>query len=391
MARARLLKPGFFTNDALGDVEPAARLLFAGLWCLADSEGRLQDRPRRIKAEVLPYDDMDVDRLLEDLAERAFILRYEVGGERYIQVAAFSRHQRPHHREPPSTIPPCTEQASADHGASTDEASVDHGASTVEACVDHGASTVEACVDHGASTVEAWVEHGSITGPDGSLRPDGVRPDSTAITHPNGAEHAPSTAHASAKQVASCPPVTPNQIQKPIPEAEAEADPDPEADPVPVAVADPGPAAGAGARPRPREPAAPADESTLPELLRHWERTTGAAISPAVSQWLAAEIASGLPPGWLHDAINETAANGSKAWKYTKAIIERWRSQGRTPRGGNDVRTRNRTEAERRLYGPCRATGRPHPWPELDGWCPECQEQEPITEDMLRRRGLLVE
>jgi len=33
-----------------------ARLLYPGLWMLADREGRLEDRPLRIKAEILPYD-----------------------------------------------------------------------------------------------------------------------------------------------------------------------------------------------------------------------------------------------------------------------------------------------------------------------------------------------
>jgi hypothetical protein len=33
------------------------RLLFTGLWCLADREGRLEDRPAEIKAEIFSYDD----------------------------------------------------------------------------------------------------------------------------------------------------------------------------------------------------------------------------------------------------------------------------------------------------------------------------------------------
>ena len=36
MARARNIKPGFFTNDVLADCDPLARLLFAGLWTVAD-------------------------------------------------------------------------------------------------------------------------------------------------------------------------------------------------------------------------------------------------------------------------------------------------------------------------------------------------------------------
>ena len=43
--RTRLLKPGFFMNEELARLPVRARLLFAGLWCLADREGRLEDRP----------------------------------------------------------------------------------------------------------------------------------------------------------------------------------------------------------------------------------------------------------------------------------------------------------------------------------------------------------
>lgn len=122
MPRARNLKPGFFTNDVLAEVQPLGRILFAGLWCLADREGRLEDRPKKIKAEILPYDNCNVDKLLEDLQGSSFILRYEVNGVRYIQILAFAKHQNPHVREPASIIPaPC------EHSASTRQAPEQNG------------------------------------------------------------------------------------------------------------------------------------------------------------------------------------------------------------------------------------------------------------------------
>ncbi len=105
MARCRNLKPGFFENEALAECSPLARLLFAGLWCIADREGRLEDRPKRIRAKLLPYDDGSVDDMLQELHRVGFILRYAAGGERFIQVVNFAKHQNPHHREGPSTIP----------------------------------------------------------------------------------------------------------------------------------------------------------------------------------------------------------------------------------------------------------------------------------------------
>lgn len=109
MARARNIKPGFFSNERLSDLDPLARLLFAGLWTIADRAGRLEDRPKRIKAQVLAYDECDVDPLLSALNEAGFILRYQVDGGRYIQVIAWDKHQNPHVKEVPSTIPaPCS-------------------------------------------------------------------------------------------------------------------------------------------------------------------------------------------------------------------------------------------------------------------------------------------
>lgn len=105
MARMRTIKPGFFLNEALADLQPLARILFTGLWCIADRAGRLEDRPRTIKVQTLPFDDCDVDALLDDLAIAGFITRYTVGGKRFIQVDNFAKHQCPNIKEPPSTIP----------------------------------------------------------------------------------------------------------------------------------------------------------------------------------------------------------------------------------------------------------------------------------------------
>lgn len=104
MARARNIKPGFFSNEQLAECDPLARLLFVGLWCIADREGRLQDRPRRIKAELLGYDECNVDLLLSQLDKNGLIKRY-TSGEAYIQIINFTKHQDPHYKEKSSEIP----------------------------------------------------------------------------------------------------------------------------------------------------------------------------------------------------------------------------------------------------------------------------------------------
>lgn len=108
MARARNLKPGFFDNETLAECEPLARLLFAGLWLHADREGRLEDRPKRLKAQILPHDNCDASALLDQLERHGFLVRYQAGEGRFLQVVNFAKHQNPHPREPASSIPDAT-------------------------------------------------------------------------------------------------------------------------------------------------------------------------------------------------------------------------------------------------------------------------------------------
>ncbi len=106
MARSRNLKPGLFKNEILGVEDPLKTLAFAGSWLLADREGRLEDRPLRIKAEIFPYrDGVDVNAILDWLHAEGFILRYQTRGKRYIQILNFSKHQNPHKNETASEIP----------------------------------------------------------------------------------------------------------------------------------------------------------------------------------------------------------------------------------------------------------------------------------------------
>lgn len=140
MARARNIKHGFFTNDKLAECSPLARILFAGLWTIADREGRLEDRPRRIKAELLPYDDCSGDELLSQLANAGFIQRYTVGGSAYIQIINFLKHQNPHVKEAPSTIPALEGMVS--NPVVSEQAEVSNNAITVQAPDKNSASTV---------------------------------------------------------------------------------------------------------------------------------------------------------------------------------------------------------------------------------------------------------
>lgn len=113
MSRARNIKPGFFKNELLVELAFEYRLLFVGLWTMADRAGRLEDRPTKIRMELFPADSVNVDAGLKALHDAGFILRYEVDGKRLVQVLAWDKHQNPHIKEAKSTLPaPCENSAS---------------------------------------------------------------------------------------------------------------------------------------------------------------------------------------------------------------------------------------------------------------------------------------
>jgi len=107
VARIRQIKPEFFKSEDVGGLEWPARMLFVGLWTIAAADGRLLDRPRRIAAELFPYDRMDdqIDILLGMLAARGLIVRYVADGKPCIQIVNFAKHQKPHVKEPASGLP----------------------------------------------------------------------------------------------------------------------------------------------------------------------------------------------------------------------------------------------------------------------------------------------
>lgn len=106
MARIRSLKPEFFTDEDIAKLPPLYRLAFEGLWCQADKAGRLEDRPERLKVQILPYDDVSFGVVLDALVTARFVQRYSGSdGRAYLQVRSFEKHQRPRPDEPDSVLP----------------------------------------------------------------------------------------------------------------------------------------------------------------------------------------------------------------------------------------------------------------------------------------------
>ena len=179
MARARGIKPGFFRNADLAELPVEARLLFIGLWTLADREGRLKDRPKQIKMEIFPADSFDCDALLSSLAGTGMLVRYEIDGIRYLQIKNFGKHQNPHRDEQASTIP-----AQGSTGVIEPSETTKHDASTMQTPCKPDVSTMlpRLTPDSGLLTPDSRLltpdsltdTHSAIYAPDPTDAPPGV-------------------------------------------------------------------------------------------------------------------------------------------------------------------------------------------------------------------------
>lgn len=111
MARIRSIKPEFFQDQDLAVEVPSrdARLLYIGLWGVADEHGRLRGDAVWVKGQVYPYDlDLTpeaVDVLLDMLEVTGRAVRYRIRNSVYLFLPKIAAHQRLEPHKVPSRLP----------------------------------------------------------------------------------------------------------------------------------------------------------------------------------------------------------------------------------------------------------------------------------------------
>lgn len=93
--KIRSVKPEFFTDVRMAELSPLARLLYMGLWCIADDAGRGRYLPKLIEGEVFPHDQVDIYALLAELLDTQRIVTYANGKETLFHIPTFDLHQHP--------------------------------------------------------------------------------------------------------------------------------------------------------------------------------------------------------------------------------------------------------------------------------------------------------
>lgn len=123
MARIRSVKPEFFQDEDLAVEVPSrdARLLYIGLWGLADEHGRLRGNSTSIKGELFAYDDdltpEVIDKLIGMLVDTGRAIRYQVRSSAYLFLPKLAKNQRLEPSKVPSRLPPPPAEQGQHNGA----------------------------------------------------------------------------------------------------------------------------------------------------------------------------------------------------------------------------------------------------------------------------------
>lgn len=99
MPRSRNIKPGIIRNEEFAELHPLVRIAFMHSWMLADFKGVIRYTPKSFKLNILPYDDIDPDFVIESLARAGLYRVYTRSGATYIKIITFEIHQNPHKKE----------------------------------------------------------------------------------------------------------------------------------------------------------------------------------------------------------------------------------------------------------------------------------------------------
>lgn len=128
MARIRTVKPELFRHETLFEAEQQSklplRLAYIGLFTACDREGRFKWKPRALKLDVLPYDQIDFSRVLDALVTHGFIVKYEHEGNEFGCIPTWPQHQIINNRESVSLLPSLEESTTCTCESRVDDASV---------------------------------------------------------------------------------------------------------------------------------------------------------------------------------------------------------------------------------------------------------------------------
>ena len=128
-----MIDPCIWESEDFSKLSYFARLVWIGLFSIADDEGRGKGNSAYIKSQIFAYDESlsvkDIDDALAEIEKIMSIHFYEVDGKKYYQLQNWLKFQVIN-RPSPSQIPAENEQSMNTHGTLTEYSLNTHGTLT---------------------------------------------------------------------------------------------------------------------------------------------------------------------------------------------------------------------------------------------------------------------
>jgi len=127
MARTRTIRPEFYSDEKLANVDPVVRLLYIGTWTTSDDYGVTKGHPLWLKSQIFPYDNFseeDMTGWLSELVEIGLLVPFEHRGEHYYHIPKFLKYQkinRPSTTRNPEVPDTLTEDSLSTHDTLTED------------------------------------------------------------------------------------------------------------------------------------------------------------------------------------------------------------------------------------------------------------------------------
>lgn len=99
----RMIDSSMWQNERFAEMPMGARLLQIGMINHADDQGRLKANPAWLRAQIFPYDNMDVGEVqswLDMMAQNETIILYTVAGKQYAQLCNWWKYQSLQYAQP---------------------------------------------------------------------------------------------------------------------------------------------------------------------------------------------------------------------------------------------------------------------------------------------------
>lgn len=98
MARKRMIDPSIWQSEDFGKLSTLAKIVFIGLFSLADDEGRGRCNPVYLKSTLFPYEEnirsADIDKTLSEISSNMSVVLYSCDGSSYYSLLSWDTFQK---------------------------------------------------------------------------------------------------------------------------------------------------------------------------------------------------------------------------------------------------------------------------------------------------------